>query len=205
MIKTISLILILAAAAFAQTSITDLQAKAKADKLKDLVIKYDKFKDSSVVSTKPYNLIGGGEGFAAAMAVALSRNSTIANDETIMTSLMANVGIVFDGDKLAATADKFILNFETNSNNWVFLKGDRNVYFLFDEQRLELKPFGSDSDIGRRSVSEQLGYEITRADLEKLSSAKKLEMKLGPVPRKVRSEFIDRIRQLLKLTKIEGK
>lgn len=228
--KTLILILTLASAAFGQTpsptpigysdseddkkstasitaqsvSVDALKARAKTEKLKDLVISYDKFKDQSVVMTKPENLIGSWEGGMAIFATGM------VGPNKAMTMLMLQIGYQFRGDKLKETPDKYGVVFTSNSSNWNFLKGDTNLYILFDDKRLELHPLAADRDIlwsriaPSVSVSEMLGYAITREELQSLMSAKKIEFKLGDTPpRKWKPEWSRRIRSLLTLTTLE--
>jgi hypothetical protein len=128
-------------------TVEDLQAKAKASKVnKEIFITYDKFKDQSAIITKPYNLIGS---MAGAMAImSKSRNMGM--------MLMMDFRYTFKGERIEASPDKFYLVFTSSSNDWLFLKGDRNAYFLYDDSRLELKPVDRDSDVGRQYVSEFL-------------------------------------------------
>ncbi len=200
-------ILILAATTFAQQSVSELQAKAKSSKLKDLIVSYDKFKDRSIVATKPQNLIGSWEGGMAIFATGM------AGPNKAQTMLMLSIGYEFKGDKLTATPENYAIIFTSNSSDWNFLKGDKNFYILFDESRLELSPLGQDSDIlwsrigGPMSVSvkETLGFGISRADLERILAAKKIEFKLGDTkPREWKADWSKRIQAMLTLTKIEA-
>lgn len=231
--KTLLIIALLAAASFAQTptptpeysdsdtakpaasptpsakplSITELQARAKAEKLKDLVITYDKFKDKSLISTKPQNLMGGMESFAVAMADSLATGPYGSGRTSgYPTVLMLAIGLDMRGDTLTETPAMFAMFFQSNSAGWVFLKGDKNLYVLYDDQRLELHPIGTDRDISLRSVSETLAFAVSRADLEKIINAKKVEMKLGDTfPRKWKPDWSKRIGALLTLTTLPEK
>lgn len=198
--KTLLLIAIFAATAFSQLTVTELQTKAKASKAnKDVVIMYDKFKDLTSVATKPYNLIGGGESFAAGMLVAMSQSpySSHRDSPPVMTSLNVSLFHTFKGDKLTASPDTFNLMFDSGSSGWIFLKGDRNLYILYDESRLELHPIATDNDVLSRSVSETLAFEITRDQLNALIKAKQVAIKLGPMPRKVKQGFTQRLNQMV--------
>jgi len=206
MFKTIFLILILAAGAFGQTSVTELQSAAKAGKHKDLIIKYDKFKDKSVIATKPQNLIGSWEGGMAIFATGMI------GPNKAMTMLMLEIGYEFKGQTLDATPSHYAIIFRSNSSDWNFLKGDTNFYILYDAERLELNPLAKDSDLIfgridlRYTVSETLGYGIARDDLEKILKAKKIEFKLGDTkPREWKSDWSKRIQAMLTLTKIDPK
>ncbi len=183
--------------AFGQ-SVPDLQAKAKQLKInKEVFVSYDKFKDLSFIRLKPYNLIGAMEGGLAIVAGGNNRSNA-----AFESALIANIGYQFKTENLLAAPEKYLLVFTSSSNAWIFLKGDRKAYFLYDRKRLELTPIDSDSDsdIGYTSVSEQLAFEISKSDLEGISQAKKVEIKLGPTPRKLKSEFLERIQKSISLT-----
>lgn len=199
-------ILFLAFAAIASgqsLSIDELQAKAKAAKIKDVIIQYDKFKDESMIASKPYNLIGGMEGALVAMTDSMARDPRYGSGQTsgMPTSLNIAVGFTFNGKTLTSPPDKLFIFLMSNSSNWIFLKGDKTLYFLYDdEQRLKLPAVDQGSDIrGYRGVSEQLAFEISYGDLEKLSKAKKVELKVGPIPRRVKLELVQRFGSLLSL------
>ncbi len=229
--KTLLFIITLAAASFAQTptptpeysdsdvkpvssptpapvagvALTELQARAKTQKLNEVRISYDKFKDKAVIATKPQNLIGGMESFAVGMADSMATGPYGSGRTSgYPTALYLSIGIEIRGEKLTETPELFAAIFTSNSHGWVFLKGDDNFYVLYDDQRLELHPVGKDSDIAMRSVSETLAFGITRADLEKIIKAKKVEVKLGDtIPRKWKTDWSKRISQLLEITTIK--
>ena len=114
--------------------------------------------------------------------------------------------IDFDGQKVPATPDEFFLLFDTTGPDWLYLKGDRNIYILYDEQRMQIEPVGHDGDVNRRSsgVSEQLAYSIKRSQVESLTAAKKVEMRIGSQTRsrEFKVEMIKRWQKLLDLTKL---
>lgn len=166
------LLLLVASSAFSQTDSThsalesqttdELRAKAKKLKLnKEVLVAYDKFKYQSGVTTKPFNLIGGGESFAAGMVDALSRgpHGTGPGSKEALV-LMVNVLFYFDGQTLENTPQEFLLLFSSGSTDWFFLKGDGSAYFLIDGERLKLEPKDRDSEVSGRNVIEPLGYEI---------------------------------------------
>ncbi len=128
----------------------------------------------------------------------------------MQTMLLLQIGYEYQGTKLIATPPHYAIIFTSNSSNWNFVKGDRNLYILFDEHRLELEPLAADSDIlfspvgSNVTVSEKLGFGITRDDLEKILASKKAEFKLGDTrAREWKSDWSKRIRQLLDITTIK--
>jgi len=207
--KIISLVLLVLSfsfVSFAQSTVTDLKTRAKNEKLKDLIITYDKFKDKAQVATKPQNLIGSWEGGMAIFATGMI------GPNKAQTLLFLTIGYEFKGETLDKTPNHYAIIFESNSSDWNFLKGDRNLYVLYDEKRLELSPLAADSDIKWSrmspsvSVSESLGFGITRSDLEEIMKAKKVEFKLGDTkPREWKSDWSKRINALLAITEITSK
>jgi hypothetical protein len=184
-------------------SVTDLQAKVKAEKIKDLIIKYDKFKDKTTITTKPQNLVGSNEG---AMAIFASGMLGAGGQ----TMLMLEFGGGFKGDKLSSTIDEFIIGFgSTSKGKWQFLKGNKNLYLLFDEQRLEFEPIADDASVSLDffgssiNTKESLYFLVKRQELERIISAKKIEIKLGDSkPREWKSETVKRISGLLAATRL---
>ena len=185
-------------------SVAELQAKVKAEKIKDLVIKYDKFKHRTTITTRAQNLVGSTEG---AMAIVASGMIGFGGQ----TLLMLELGGGFKGDKLSATIDEFVIGFgSTSKGKWQFLKGDKNLYLLFDEQRLEFEPIADDANVSLDlfgssiNTKESLYFLVKRHELEKIISAKKIEMKLGDSkPREWKSDTVKRIKGLLDVTVLE--
>lgn len=187
----------------ANPTITDLQTRVKTEKIKDVDVHYDKFKDKSVVATKPQNLVGSWEGGLAIVATGM------AGPNKAQTFLFLQIGYEFKGQVLGSTPDHYAVIFRSSSSDWNFLKGDRNLYILFDEERLELHPLASDSDILLSpiskgvSVAESLGFAITRNDLERVLKAKKAEFKLGDTkPREWKADWSKRIQAVMSLTTV---
>lgn len=201
-----SIVLSFALASLGQSTVIDLKTRAKTEKLKDLIITYDKFKDKAQVATKPQNLIGSWEGGMAIFATGM------VGPNKAQTLLFLTIGYEFKGENLDKTPTHYAVIFESNSSDWNFLKGDRNLYIFYDEKRLELAPLAADSEIKWSrispsvSVSESLGFGITRADLEEIMKAKKVEFKLGDTkPREWKSDWSKRINALLKITEVAVK
>lgn len=172
-----------------------LKAKAKFQKLKDLIIGYDKFKDQTMIATKPHNLIGSWEG---GMGIVVG---------SPQIALAVYVLSVFKGSNLAEPPERYSLLFVSLGNRWNYIKGDNTLYLIVDGERQELEPDAKDSEImrsafdGKVTTGETLGFIITRAELEKLANAKEIELRLGNTkPRKFKPEFLERIRAILALT-----
>lgn len=184
-------------------SVTELQAKAKSEKLKDLIISYSKFKDQSIIITKPENLVGSWEGAGAIVSAGMVGVGG-------QMVLMVNVGAGFKGPQLTQTVNDFVLGFQSLSKGkWQFLKGDQKLYLLYDEHRLEMEPIASDADISIPilasgvDTTESLYFRLTRSDLEAIAAAKKIEMQLGnSKPRLWKNNIAQRIRSLLTITKL---
>lgn len=204
MIKGIPVIFILAFAAFGQgLSVDELKARAKAIKAdKEVLIGYDKFKDEAAIMSKPRNLVGSWEGAMSIMGSSGLSTGRTGTPKVIMISISTS----FAGKSLTETPDKFVLAFDTMSPEWMFMKGDRTIYFLYDdEQRLKLDPLVHDGDLGRRSgVREMIAYEMTRDQIEKLSAAKKVELRIGTSakPREIKSDVLKSWKMLLDVTKL---
>lgn len=193
---TFATILLLASSAFGQLTIEQLQAKAKEIKAKDFIVAYDKYKDQSHILTKPYNLVGSWEGAGQIMAGSAAQSSTI---------LMVSAELLLKGTQLETTPQSVNLIFSSMSKNWVFLNGDRNVYVLYDDKRLELKPVEHREDVRNGTltndtpIQEQLAYEISLADLKAVAAAKDVSLKIGDRPRKFKPELLERFANFVKL------
>lgn len=202
--KILSIILLLALTVAGQTT-DEMKAKAKAAKIKDLVITYDKFKDRSIITTKPQNLIGSWEGGAKIFAAGMV--GPVAGPA--QTILFVQAGYQYVGNILKETPVEYTLAFTSASKSWVYLKGDNNLYVLCDGLRIELHPVGKDSDVNLGmfydvSVSETIGFVISRTDLDRIANANIVELKLGDSrPRKWKPEWSKRIQGLLTLTTVQ--
>ncbi len=183
-------------------SVGDLQIRAKSLGLKDITISYDRFKDKTTITTKPHNLIGSTEGAMANVAHGMLGPGAGAGQMI----LMMTVGYQFAGASLDATGDRFAIVFRSDSHNWVYAKGDQNLYILYDNKRLELHPLSGDSDIVAGlfydvTVTETLGFKISREKLAEIAAATKVEMKLGDSkPRTWKPDLSKRVNQILAIT-----
>lgn len=195
--KTLLFILLFSFTAFGQ-SVEQLREKAKSLKAKDIYIVYDKYKDSSLIETKPYNLIGGMEGGLAMVASNEGRNGNAA------LVLAIAIKYLFKGNALDKTPDKYYFVIMSASYDWQYLKGDTNAYILCDEKRIELHPVAKDDNVfrsfGGPTVSEEIAFEISPADLKILANGKDVSMEFGSRPRKFKKELLERFGKILALT-----
>jgi len=194
--KTLLLVtLLLSSSVFGQLSVEQLQARLKEQKIKDIGVKYDKFKDQTTVFGKGYNLIGGMEGGAA----------IVFGGQKAAIVLTVQPVLVFKGATLDKTPEFVNLVFASSSKDWLYLKGDRTVYMLYDDKRIELKTIDWDGDVNTgwasrdTPISEYLAYKISLSDLAAIASAKSVEIKLGEKPRKFKSELLERFGSFVRL------
>jgi len=186
-------------AAFGQVSTEDIKARAENEKLKDLVIGYNRNTDRTVVITKPVELLGG--------AVALARRDDLSLPGSLPEMLFITIGYEGKGDGLQATPDKLTIAFTSNSRDWPFLKGDSSLYIMCDERRMKLRPAPED-EVGRKLFTgqhyfERLVFEISRDELEYIITAKKIEMKLGgSSPKKWNEDRVKQVQAILAITTV---
>jgi hypothetical protein len=196
--KLLLLTLLLSSSMFGQLSVEQLQARIKEQKAKDIVVMYDKFKDQTTIYGKPYNLIGGMEGGAA----------IVFGGQKTAIVLTAQPVWIFKGRSLDKTPEAVNLVFASSSKDWLYLKGDRTVYVLYDDKRIELKAIDWDGDVNSgwtsrdTPISEYLAYQISLNDLEAISSAKSVEIKLGEKPRKFKPELLQRLSSFVRILTI---
>ena len=183
-------------------SVESLKARIKKEKIKDVAVGYDKFRDQTLISTTPKNLIGNWEGATAIVAAGMGGPGV-----TGQSILLLTVRTTWRTQTLSETPADFELVFTSSANNWVYLKGDNNVYFLLDGERLELHPIAKDSGLTYDpigpgvGVSEEISFRVTRDDLQKVATAKKVELRLGnSTPRIWKPEWSKRFEDLLALT-----
>ena len=169
--KYVSIILLmtaLALGAFAQTdnpSLKDLQSKAKKFKTKKrYVIRHDADVDQTNVFFH-YSILKGTE--------------EDTNDK-FRTGIGA--GFFFKGQTLPASTEKFSITF-TAGQGWSFLS-DRKMTVTADGKSYTLEEGTRDTSVerslyGKKRTGEILLFGITRADLEALANAQKVEMRLS--------------------------
>jgi hypothetical protein len=177
--------LFLSITSLSQATAETLKQKAKDLKLKNIVVRYDKFKDETYVFSKPENMMTGPESMAAMMAGAIAGPYGMGTSG-FPTMLMMMVGYSFKGNEPPARPNFYTMMFVSNSNNgWV--------------ERLEYDAIDRDWDINMAGISEKMGFTIPREDLERIMRAKSIELKLGPLPRKFKNDEIKKVNEVLKL------
>jgi hypothetical protein len=167
------------ASSFAQSP--DLQTKIKGFKnSKRFNVKYDKFKDLTIVSVGTFNIGSTG-------------NYIISGD---MYGLSAYFG--FKGTK-TRPPDNFYLAFDHTGKEWRFLQS-RELYLLIDGERERISNGNHDGKV-RRGVSERLLFEIPSGTFSKIASAKTVELQVGGFEMSLKDEHLQAFRDLLSLTK----
>lgn len=165
--------IILATSAFGQDATETLKNKVKTFKNnRQYSVKYDKFTDKTSVVFRGQIL-----------------NSTMSYVAS-GTMIQLNLGLAFESPTLKQDIDEYFLFFTATGKNWSFLKTD-TVYLLFDGERLQLENGERDSEIKRSildgyKTSETLAFPIDRKTLDKLSQAKKLEIKIGKIEAEIK-------------------
>lgn len=156
-------------------TLDELRQKIKTEKIKDVLVAYDKFRDLSIVSSKPENIVGSWESVGSIMATGGYGRAGVAR------LIFVSVAHVFAGTRLAATPSIYILKFDATNADWMFVKGSNTIYILHDDQRLVLDVLARDSDIKvggleKLKVQETLAWQLSREQLQSLAAAKKVEI-----------------------------
>lgn len=186
-ILPIILILIFSFSAFGQTGVEEKALKEKAKTFKQkkqYLIGYDKFADRTTV------LFFEG----------LSSTSSYMWSGTIISF---SISFNFEGKTLNKSIDDFYLIFSAQGKDFKFLK-NRRLYVIADEERFDFGDGDLDADIRRQlfgnyKTEETLIYKISRADLEKLSKAKSVEIKVSDRIFKLKPEMIEGLKNILNL------
>lgn len=177
-------------------SIEDLKSKAKSEKLKNVTIFYDKFRDLSAVGIKPQVIDSSSGGILPILATGSPRPS----------ALVLGVTGYFPGSVLKKSVDEFEILFGWGGSKWSPSDQDTTLYLIVDGQRFELKPNrreNSNPTYPGTMRPEALIYLVPRSDLEKIASAQIVEFRLGTtIPGKFKIEHLSRIKELLTLTNI---
>lgn len=183
-------------------TLDEIKQRAKANKTKgEMIFAYDKFKDESIIVSKPHNLVGSWEGVGAIMASGgYGRAGT---PRLIFVAIETR----FAGQTLKETPDKFALVFDGISPDWQWFRGDGRIYFLYDgDNRLQLDAMATDHDVkSHNRVEEKIGYIITREQAERIASATKVELRIGTSkPRELKPNVLKSWRAVLDATKLDA-
>lgn len=193
--KILLAIIALSLGVLGQTTV-ELKARAKAAKAnKEIVFHYDKDKDRSFVGTKPYNVMSGRESFVSTQRDKLERGpygTGVSGDPAFMN---VSAGFSYAGSTLKRSPTSYLLVFTSDGALSYLLKRDDGAYFLYDGERLALNPTA-----GYTSGDRQIAYVISRDELDKLSKAKSIEMRMALFTRKIKPELLQRFQKLLELT-----
>lgn len=182
-----TLTLLFSTVAFSQSA-SEFKARIKAEKVRNIEVTYDKFKDKTWISTKPVSLIPG-------LASLLAGIGEPGDGDEYPSTWNFEVYVSYTGEKLEAPQESFALRVTSYSRGWIFLRGDQTLYFLLDDKdRFELESFDQNNEIRRGGVIETKFYEISRDHLRKILEAKKVEVKLGNFSRPFNAELIRRLR-----------
>jgi len=180
----------------------DIAASLKQLKNREkLVLKYDKFKDYTVVACKPFDLLTTGEHMAVGLAQGMGRGPYGRGPAvTFPSRFELSAAFGFKGAKLN-DEPKFGLIFISGGADWRFLK-DHKLYALVDGERLELGEGQHDGNVYLGGVSEEMIFDLTREQFEKLANGKSVEIQLGGFERKLKSGNLERLKILLSLAPV---
>lgn len=182
-------------------SLDEIKAAAKKNKTADdLIFAYDKFKDESVIMSKPENIVGSWEG---ALAIVGSSGPYSSGTPRIT---MVGLEIRFATRTLRETPDRYALVFDGMSPDWQFYKTGTTLYVLLDgDRRIELAAAAGDHDVkSSKRVDEKLAFVLNRDQLLTITSSKRVEIRIGDgKPREFKPKLIRRFRSLLYATRLE--
>lgn len=204
--KTLLLILIFAFSVFGQYSETPAAASEKTVKQLEqqkkkfkfderYIVKYDKFEDITVVRCLGFNMIGAMEGAAEIMSKGMGGYGRTATP----SMLYFGVGFLFHGDTLKKEPPAYLLYFNYSGDQWKFLKTAKLIVLLDGEKRLNFGEGAVERDIGRRAVSELIGFKATKEDIQDLANAKTIEIKIGTYAKPLKKESQEMFANILKL------
>jgi hypothetical protein len=185
-------------AAFGQTAPTktvkELQLQAKPFKnSKRYFVVYDKFEDRTLVRCLGFNLIGFGASFAEAMA-----QGTGAVRGSASSSIYLGAAFTFPSDTLRQSVTDYFLLFDYSGSEWQFLKTSKLIA-LVDGERIQFGSGEAVRDVKSGSVTEKIGFVVTRQQLQKLSAAKTIEIKIGSFEKPLKAEYMEMFSNVLKL------
>lgn len=140
-------------------------------------VRYDKFRDSTLVSVGPF-FIGGTKAY-------------------VMSGFQLEMSAHFFWNTEQQSQHVY-LRFKSTSRDWKFLK-DSELLALVDGERMRFGEGERDSDIGRRRVSESMIYTVPTDLFVRLGKAASAELKLGRIELALKDEHKEAFRDLLSL------
>jgi hypothetical protein len=181
-----------------EISVDDLQIKVKGfKKSKNYIIKYDKFKDLTIVQGKETLAKGGLLG------------SSLSKDTFYCLS-----GFVFSGQKFSKPTKTFFLSIVDTINISPLFNNDSNLILLIDNERFVIGEgkreteviagltgaIGISSGLGNSSTTKTLNYILGKEIFEKMASSKSIELQIGSGEAKFKSEVIEMFKNIYDLS-----
>ncbi len=150
---------------------------------------YDKFEDQTVVRCFGFNLISNLVGALQIVA---------GGTGTQPSMIFLGAGFHFPGDTLKESVEDYFILFDYSGEEWQFLRKSKLIA-LIDGERVQFGDGEAVHDTTRGGVSERIGFKVTREQLQKLSEAKKVEIKIGNYATPLKPEYMQMFGNVLKL------
>lgn len=171
------------------------QAKSFKDRRK-YEIKYDKFEDQTLVRFSGNNLVTSGEQFGAALATAMGGGSSLSS----IPILLLGAGFIFTGETLKESPKEYVIYFDYSGESWAFIKNSKLI-FLVDDERIQFGEGEVDRTIKKSGgVNEIIGFKASKEDLLKIGNGKSVELKIGSLARKLKTEQAQMFANVVKLS-----
>lgn len=190
-------IFVLSAAAFGQAAplaektVKQLQQQSKPFKNKNrYLVLYDKFEDRTTVRCVGFNLISN---MAGALAIVAGGSGT----QPPMIFLGA--GFMFSGDTLKESVTDYFIIFDYSGEEWKFLKTSKLIALVDGGERIQFGEGEAVRDVERGGVTERIGFKVSKEQLQKLSQAKTVEIKIGNYATPLKQEYLNMFGNILKL------
>ena len=196
---SIIFILIFSFSVFCQTkTVKELEQQKKQYKNdKRYLVMFDKFEDQTIVRCIGFNLVSNMAGALSIMAAGRQGAQP--------TMIFLGAGFIFNGDTLKETAADYFIIFDYSGEEWQFLKKSKLIA-LVDGERIQFGDGEAVRDVQRGgSVTEKIGFKVSREQLQKLSTAKTIEIKIGNYIKTLKSEYMDMFGNVLKLGDVSQK
>ncbi len=172
-----------------------LQIKKQKRKFKNksqYIVKYDKFEDITLVRYTGFQMLGAFESVAIGMTQSRGR--------TTLPSLLFGSGFFFETENLSdPIIDDFAMFFTWNGSRWLFLYNSKLIA-LADGERIRFGEGVRSSRINLGGLKETVYFKASREQLTKLANAKKLEIKVGSVVRKLKRKHQMMLKNMLALS-----